>query len=150
VILWRVSTHATLDGMGGMKSPARWHKIPRPIVYCAPNPATALVEVLVHNRQVEVDDYPDDFQYLEIDVPDTASTQTIETGALGPAWEDDESVTQGIGDEWLRSVRAALLRVPSVIVPATWNVLVNPLHPESAGIQLRHIHRHRFDRRLFR
>jgi RES domain-containing protein len=132
-----------------MKSPARWHKIARPIIYCAPNPATALVEVLVHNRQVEVDDYPDHLQYLEIEAPDTTSSETIETGALGNAWEDDETITQGIGDEWLRSARTALLLVPSVIVPATWNVLLNPRHSESAEIRLRHIHRHRFDYRLF-
>jgi RES domain-containing protein len=133
-----------------MKSPARWHKIARPIVYCAPNPATALVEVLVHNRQVEADDYPDHLQYLEIEAPDTTATETIETAALGNGWEDNESVTQSIGDEWLGSARTALLRVPSVIVPATWNVLLNPRHAESAGIRVRKVHRHRFDRRLFR
>jgi RES domain-containing protein len=135
--------------MGNPKSPARWHKVARQVIYCAPNPATALVEVLVH-RQVRADDYPDDLQYLEIEVPDTASSETIETGALGSAWEEDESVTQGIGDEWLKSARTPLLRVPSVIVPATWNVLLNPRHSESAKIRLRRIHRHRFDYRLFR
>jgi RES domain-containing protein len=132
-----------------MKSPARWHKISRPIVYCAPNPATALVEVLVHG-QVWAKDYPDDLQYLEIEAPNATSAETIETGALGNAWEDDQSATQKIGDEWLRSGRTALLRVPSVIVPATWNVLLNPRHAESAQIRLRQIHRHRFDRRVFR
>jgi RES domain-containing protein len=150
VTLWRVSIHATLDGMGGMKSPARWHKLSQPIVYCAPNPATALVEVLVHQRQVEAEDYPDELQYLEIEAPDTTSADTVEVDVLGAAWENDESVTQEIGDEWLRSRRTALLRVPSAIVPATWNVLLNPRHAESAEIRLRQIHRHRFDRRLFR
>jgi RES domain-containing protein len=135
--------------MGGMKSPARWHKIAHPIVYCAPNPATALVEVLVHKRQVEAGDYPDDLQYLEIEVPDATSAETVETATLGNAWEDDETATQAIGDEWLRSNRTALLRVPSMIVPATWNVLLNPLHSQSAGVRLRKFHRHRFDRRLF-
>jgi RES domain-containing protein len=150
VILWRISIHATLNGVGGMKAPARWHKLAHPIVYCAPNPATALVEVLVHQRQVEAEDYPDELQYLEIEAPDTTSIATIDPGALGHAWEGDESVTQEIGDEWLRSRRTALLRVPSVILPATWNVLFNPRHAESAAIRLRQIHRHRFHRRLFR
>jgi RES domain-containing protein len=132
-----------------MKSPARWHKIARPIVYCAPNPATALVEVLVHG-QVWAKDYPDDLQYLEIEVPDITSTDTVEIDMLGHAWEDDQSITQGIGDEWLRSGRTALLRVPSVLVPATFNVLLNPRHSESPVIRLRRIHRHRFNHRLFR
>lgn len=148
MILWRISTHATLDGLGGMNSPARWHRVAAPVVYCGPNPATALVEVLVHG-QVWANDYPDNLQYLEIEAPDTTSSETIETGTLGNAWEEDQLVTQKIGDEWLRTGRTALLRVPSVIVPATWNVLFNPRHAESAGVRLRHIHRHRFDRRLF-
>lgn len=38
------------------------------------------------------------------------------------------------GTDWIRSGSSALLIVPSVIVPEECNVLVNPLHPDSAGI----------------
>lgn len=100
--------------------------------------------------QFDPEDRPSELQYLEIEAPDSASSETIGTGSLGAAWDEDPSATQKIGDEWLRSGRTALLRVPSVIVPATWNVLFNPKHPESAAIRLLQIHRHRFDRRLFR
>jgi RES domain-containing protein len=53
-----------------------------------------------------------------------------------------------LGDDWLRSERTALLRVPSVIVPATWNVLVNPNHAESRGIRIVRTHEQRVDARL--
>jgi hypothetical protein len=33
-------------------------------------------------------------------------------------------------------------------VPATWNVLINPAHPDSSRIRIVHTHRHAFDRRL--
>jgi RES domain-containing protein len=37
---------------------------------------------------------------------------------------------------WLREARSAVLIVPSIIAPTENNVLVNPLHPDAAGITL--------------
>ena len=66
--LWRISGHRRLDGAGGLLAAGRWHTQGSRIVYCSPNPATALVEVLVH-LEVEVSDLPDRLQYLEIEAP---------------------------------------------------------------------------------
>ena len=117
------------------------------MVYCAPNPATSLVEVLV---QIETDssDLPDPLRYLEIEAPDTISTATADVEPLGRNGHTNLPGTRWVGDEWLRSGQAALLRVPSVIVPATWNVLINPQHPESAQIRIKRVHSHRLDARL--
>jgi hypothetical protein len=41
-----------------------------------------------------------------------------------------------------------LLRVPSVIVPMTWNVLINPGHPDSRKIRIVRTHEHGIDPRL--
>ncbi len=145
--LWRISDHPGLDGIGGLRTSARWHTIGRRIVYCAPNPATALVEVLVH-IEIDVTDLPDTLQYFEIEAPETMSTRTIDVDVLGRNWQKNDIATQGVGDEWLRSRQTALLRVPSVIVPATWNTLINPQHPESAELRLIRVYRHRIDTRL--
>jgi len=118
-------------------------------VYCAPNPATALLEVLVH-AQIDVEDMPADFQYLEIDAPDTLAIENVETIGLGESWRTDQGVTRRLGDQWLQSGRTALLRAPSVIVPATWNVLVNPRHPDSGKIHVVRTHSHGLDPRLLR
>jgi RES domain-containing protein len=149
VTLWRVSNYSTLDGSGGLSAPGRWHTGGQRIVYCAPNPATALLEVLVHIR-IDIEDLPLNFRYLEIDVPGSLSVEDQDTGALGPAWQTDLEATRGAGDRWLRSGRTALLRVPSVIVPATWNVLINPQHRDSAQIRVASIHHHGIDLRLLR
>ena len=149
MILWRISGHPELDGAGGLWAAGRWHSLGRPIVYCAPNPATALVEILVH-IEVDADDLPDPLQYLEIDAPDSVPLATLDAGALGRKWQTNPEATRRAGDEWLRSTRTALLRVPSVTVPATWNVLINPLHPDSAQIRVAHVHHHGLDPRLLR
>ena len=98
--------------------------------------------------EIDSSDVPDLLQYLEIEAPDDTSTETLETEALGWSWAANLAVSRRAGDEWLRSGRTALLRVPSVIVPVTWNILINPRHPDSGQIRVVHIHRHGIDPRL--
>jgi len=149
MILWRISNHSTLDGAGGLSAPGRWHSVGQRIVYCALNPATALLEVLVHAK-IDIEDVPVNFRYLEIDAPDTVAMEAMDTRALGESWRTDLTTTRRAGDQWLRSARTALLQVPSVIVPATWNILMNPLHPESGQVRIIRDHSHSIDLRLLR
>lgn len=147
MILWRVSNRVSLDGSGGLRAPGRWHTRGHRTVYCAPNPATALLEILVH-AEIDVDDIPVSFRYLEIEAPDSISTETLDVEALPGNWRSNLPASRRAGDEWLRSGRTALLRVPSVIVPMTWNVLVNPRHPESPQIRIIRTYEHGIDPRL--
>jgi len=41
-----------------------------------------------------------------------------------------------VGDEWLQSGCSLALRVPSAVVPAEENVLVNPEHPEFEAVTI--------------
>jgi RES domain-containing protein len=144
VTLWRVSNHTALDGGGGLRAPGRWHTRGRPIVYCAGNAAAALLETLVH-AEIDAEDIPVTFRYLEIEVGDSVAMETIrhvDTTKLDR--------TRRVGDEWLRSGRTAILRVPSVIAPETWNLLINPAHAESEAMRIAKVHRYVVDRRLLR
>ena len=127
----------------------RWHKRGKPIVYCAGSAAAALLETLVH-AEIDAEDIPVAFRYLEIEVDDSVMVETIQQADLGSAWRSRLDRTRRTGDEWLRSGRAALLRVPSAIAPETWNFLINPAHAESAAIRIAKVHRHVVDRRLLR
>ncbi len=46
MVVWPISNHLALDGSGGLRASGRWHSRGRRIVYCALNPATALLEAL--------------------------------------------------------------------------------------------------------
>jgi RES domain-containing protein len=148
VTLWRVSNHATLDGAGGLRAPGRWHMRGTPIVYCAGSAAAALLETLVH-AEIDAEDIPVAFRYLEIEVADSGAIETIPADP-GTAWRSRLDRTRRIGDEWLRSGRTAILSVPSVIAPETRNFLINPAHAESAAIRIAKVHRYVVDRRLLR
>ena len=147
--LWRVSNYAVLDGAGGLRAPGRWHTRGKRIVYCAESAAAALLETLVH-AEIDVEDIPLAFRYLEIEAADSGTVEAIRPADLGSAWRTRLDHTRRIGDEWLRSGRTAILRVPSVIAPETWNYLINPAHPECAAIRIARVHKYVFDRRLLR
>ncbi len=107
----------------------RWHTRGHPILYCTLNPATALLETLVH-IEIDSEDRPERFQVSRIEGPDSLSIEKVEAGSLPPNWAVDQSITQSIGDRWLGRGRSLLLQVPSVLVPETWNVLVNRNTPK--------------------
>ncbi len=125
----------------------RWHTKGHPIVDCTLNPATALLETLVH-MEIDAEDRPDRFQVLRIEGPDTLSLEKIEAGALSASWAEDIPFTQSVGDGWLSEGRSLLLQVPSVLVPETWNILVNPQHAEANLLKIAMIYEHAFDARL--
>jgi RES domain-containing protein len=147
VILWRVSNYRTLDGVGGLYVSGRWHTKGHPVVYCTLNPATALLESLVH-IEIDSEDRPELFQVLRIEGPDALSIEEIETAALQSNWTANIASTQNLGDRWLSERRSLLLKVPSVLVPETWNVLVNPQHAEAGLLKITMMYEHAFDARL--
>ncbi len=149
MLLWRISNHLSLDGKGGLRWPGRWHTPGRPIVYCAPSPAAALLETLVH-VDAGLGTLPARYRLLKIEVPDEASIERLEVGALPERWTERDEATQAIGNIWLAGGLSALLLVPSAIVPETMNVLINPRHPSAASIVLVGTSDHVIDPRLLR
>jgi RES domain-containing protein len=135
VLIWRCSIHASLDGEGGMRASARWHTIGHRITYCSPNPAGALLEALAHLKGM-ASLIPTELQYHIVNLPDDVSRERILEGSLVRNWRRSESATRSIGDKWLDSMRSAVLEVPSVLAPETYNVLLNPLHADSALIRV--------------
>ena len=144
--LWRISNHLTLNGEGGRRAPARWHSGGEPIVYLAASPPGSLLEILVH-LQVDGAITPPTYTLLHITAPNGLHIPLLKL-PKGEAWKTDESVTRKLGDAWLTSRRSALARVPSVILPETFNFLFNPLHPEASRVKIKRVHRAFLDSRL--
>jgi RES domain-containing protein len=99
--------------------------------------------------EIDSEDRPERFQVLRIEGPDSLSMEKAEMDFLALDWAKDMGTTQPIGDRWLREGRSLLLQVPSVLVPETWNVLVNPQHGEANRLKITATYDHAFDARLF-
>jgi RES domain-containing protein len=145
---WRISNHHSLSGEGGLKYAARWHSAGSRIVYLAETPAGALIEVLVH-LELTVDVWPRSYNLMLVEADDDIPIETLVVPP-GDDWKLSTDVTRTIGDEWLRSGRTSLGRVPSAILPSTWNYLLNPLHPEASLVRIIEEHLVDFDDRLLR
>jgi RES domain-containing protein len=133
MVLWSISNYATLDGVGGLFASARWHTQGHRIVYLAETPAGALAEILVH-LELDLEHLPTSYKLLKTEGPGDISIRTI--SPLPPDWNQHVVVSRTIGDEWLTENRHALLRVPSAIIPETFNALLNPQHPDAARVKV--------------
>jgi RES domain-containing protein len=141
--IWRISNHADLSGRGGLLADGRWHRQGVPVVYCADHPSTAMLEVLVH---VSRDAIPDTYQLIEIDIPESAAVIEIDPP---PGWQENLLATQDLGSAFLHNGNAALLRVPSIVMPKATNLIVNPVNKAASGFTIAESWRYPFDSRLF-
>jgi RES domain-containing protein len=134
MIGWRFSKHESLDGRGGLLASARWHTRGREILYCAPNPATAVLEIVVHG-QVREPTALSRHRFIKLEIPDEVARDSVDEAQLPTDRSRRISVTRARGDRWLREGRAAVLTVRSVLVPETYNLIINPRHADAARIR---------------
>lgn len=146
--LWRISNYRTLDGEGGRLAPGRWSSGGRPVVYLAASAAGALIEALVH-LDLDDDELPRTYRLLHVSVPDTLSVSMLRA-PHGEEWKSDQAITRKIGNAWLVSKKSVLARVPSAILPETFNYLLNPAHPDSIRVRIAKSQQSVFDPRLFK
>jgi len=135
VRLWRLSRHASLDGSGGLKVSGRWHTRGQPILYCATHPAAAVLEQLVH-QEIRRPEALQGYRMLEIELPDDVQANRIDFVDLPDQWRDHIHLTRRIGDEWLAGGNTAVLHVPSAVVSATYDALINPRHGDARRLQI--------------
>jgi RES domain-containing protein len=151
MLFWRISNHADLTGLGGERLKGRWHtRVPgKRIVYLAEHPAVALIEDLA-NLRGDPQFFPDTFQLLKVATTGPAvPLAKLTPRQLASIRPGDPSTTQSLGDVWLAARTSALLRVPSIPSPESWNYLLNPLHPAAARIKVEWASRITYDKRLF-
>lgn len=149
MVLWRISNHVSLAGDGGMRASGRWHTRGRRVVYCSESPAAALLEILVH-FEIDVRDLPARYRLHKLHAPDNLVVEEVTVPDLPADWLERTDVTRSNGDRWLQAGRSTLLRVPSAVVPETFNMLLNPAHPDAKQVALVHVSEHAIDPRLLK
>ncbi|MDQ2801463.1 MAG: RES family NAD+ phosphorylase [Pseudomonadota bacterium] len=153
--VWRIATDTKsyeaddLSGAGAKDTGGRWNAVGDPLVYTSETQALACLETVVH---LNAGGLPLNRYLVSVTIPTAVWTdaRTESPSSLPVGWDADPSGRASIqfGTAWIRSVASALLRVPSVIVPDEYNVLINPLHPDSRDIIASKIRKWLYDPRL--
>lgn len=141
--------NTTLKGIGAaMTEGYRWNSLNTYMVYTASSRALATLEVSVHLDLNE--DLPNDRFYVEIDIPDEVVIMELPLEELPQGWDSKPPIleTQYIGDDFVLSNDAAVLKVPSAIVPPESNYLINPNHPDAKKIKVVSVQKMVFDSRI--
>lgn len=141
----------TLQGVGAALTEGyRWNSLNTYLVYTAESRALATLEVSVHLDFAE--DLPSDRFYVEIEIPDDIEILELSIDELPENWDSKPPIleTQFIGDDFVSQNNAAVLKVPSAIVPPEFNYLINPRHPDSKKIKVISEQRLQFDNRFNR
>lgn len=139
----------TLSGIGAALTEGyRWNSLNTYLVYTAESRALATLEVSVHIDLTE--DLPTDRFYVEIDIPDDLEILELQLENLPENWDSKPPIleTQYIGDDFVKQNSAAILKVPSCIVPQEYNYLINPNHPDCKRIKIVSSQRLHFDTRF--
>jgi RES domain-containing protein len=140
---------SALKGIGAaMTEGYRWNSLNTYLVYTAESRALATLEVSVHLDLSE--DLPTDRYYVEIEIPDDIQILELEIADLPDNWDSRPPIleTQYIGDDFVKDNNAAVLKVPSCIVPKENNYLINLNHPDASRITIISISPLVFDPRM--
>jgi RES domain-containing protein len=106
------------------------------------------LEVLVHLQSTAV---LQAYSLATIQFPE-ALVETLGVDSLPSDWRrfPPPPENQALGDGWVLEGRSPVLRVPSAIVPAASNYLINPAHPKFAAAVTGTPERFAFDPRLLK
>ena len=138
-----------LSGIGAMLHGGRWNCRNIPVVYASENRSLATVEFLVH---VSLSIVPNDLSIACLEIPDNVVSEQISINDLPENWREYPAPPElaKLGSEWALEKRSLLLRVPSVVVPNEFNILINPRHQEIYTVTISRVERHTIDSRLLR
>jgi RES domain-containing protein len=116
--------------------------------YTSEHQSLALLEYFVH---LDKDDPPSDLVLATAEVPDDLSRAQIKPSDLPANWRDPVAPPElaAIGDEFVRKGEHCVLLVPSAIVPAENNWLINPAHPAFKTIVVEELEPVAYDSRMF-
>lgn len=105
------------------------------MIYCAESIPLAFLENMIRRQGVG---FNDDFKIMIIEIPDDLEITTIQENDLEEGWRDfrDYSKCQPLGNRWHEEGKTPVLKVPSAVLPLSFNYVINPEHPDTKRIKL--------------
>ena len=135
--VWRITTQrfaaSAFSGEGARLYGGRWNPKGWEVVYTAQSQSLALLELMVQDDPLRAH-----YVLMAAEIPAEMAQTRIEAQQLPGDWRTlgARDVLQDLGAAWLQSGATAVLSVPSAVVPAERNYLLNPRHRDFAHIRI--------------
>lgn len=152
ITAWRIVNAdyaaTAFDGEGASRVGGRWTSPGRRAAYAADSIALAALEILVHLQSVAT---MTEFVVVPARFP-RSLVRRITLSMLPRTWKawPAPPALRQFGDEWHEAKWSPVLAVPSVVVDAEENYVINPAHPDFARIEIDQARPFRLDARLAR
>jgi RES domain-containing protein len=149
--VWRLVTarfgRSAFSGDGARLYRGRWNRKGVPLVYTAGTQSLAMLEMLVQDEPLRAR-----YVMIAARIPEGVQIDRLRLDDLQTDWRSTAArqTLQTIGTEWARMRGAAVLAVPSAVIPAKLNYLLNPLHPDFRRIRVGKPQRFETDLRLIK
>jgi RES domain-containing protein len=137
------------DGLspeGARRNGGRWNSKGVAVLYCATTESLAMLELRVHSPHP----YPRARYKFIIEVPADAVVE-MDIAKLPRGWNKlpPGPASKRLGDAWVAASSSLGLLVPSVIVAAEKNLVLNPAHERFKEVRIVTKQRVKLDTRLF-
>ena len=134
------------SGEGARLFGGRWNSAGFRMVYTSETLSLAALETLAHADRKR---FERDYVSFKLHIPEHLTLE-LRGENLPEDWRARPSSegARRTGDAWLTAQASVALSVPSVIVPAERNLLLNPTHPQFAELTFEDARPFRFDVRL--
>jgi RES domain-containing protein len=136
--VWRTTkrkyAEVAFDGEGARQAGGRFNRRGIPVVYTSGTLSLSVLEVLT-----QLVGYEDLLDYVSIPTRfDPRHVKALEIPDLPEDWRSlpPPQSTKVLGTAWATSRETLVLRVPSVVLPAEHNYLINPLHPDMERVEM--------------
>lgn len=133
--VWRITTArfvgSAFSGEGARIYGGRWNPKGFQVVYTAESRSLALLEMMVQDDPLRAK-----YVLIPAQVPEMVSIKYVAIAELPQDWRTigTRDALQAIGRTWLEEGTSGILAVPSAVVPAEYNYLINPSHPDFSKI----------------
>lgn len=135
--VWRLVTArfvaSAFSGEGARRYGGRWNKKGVPLVYTACSQSLAMLEMLVQDEPLRAG-----YFMIPADIPTGIKIDRVSVDQLPTNWRKHTALEQlrTIGSDWAVQLSSAVLEVPSAVVPAEANYLLNSKHPDFAELSI--------------
>lgn len=113
----------------------RWNSPGNMVIYSAESIALAFLENMVRRQGVG---FNLDFRINIIEIPDKLKISILNLEMLDDGWRDskDYSKCQIHGDQWYLESKTVALKIPSAVLPDSFNYIINSNHKDFKQIKL--------------